>query len=91
MAVTRADELESQLVETEAAWQKKLDQQSAVNRNLQSDLTLVYAKNKRELARLEEEYRHADYKARYASLLARSEGLESRVEKLQVCRDELQR
>lgn len=90
-ATKQVEELTTQLQAVEVEWQKKLDQQQGINRNLQSDLALVYAKNKRELARLEEQYRHEDYKARYESLLARSTDLESRVASMDACRSQLQR
>lgn len=83
--------LEDRLATVEAEGQKKLAHQVTINKNLQSDLKAVYGTYKRDLARLEKEYRHDDYKARYQALLARSSALQARMQSMQACRVDLER
>ena len=67
--VEESREILGQLRESSSAaesdWSHKLGQQLAVNKNLQSDMAMIYAKSKREIKALEEKYRHDDYKGRY--------------------------
>lgn len=51
--------------------------------HLQEDLRAVYNKHKKELRALEDEYRHTDYEARYASLTKENQALRSRAASLQ--------
>eukprot|EP00041_Stephanoeca_diplocostata_P038700 m.1545040 g.1545040 ORF g.1545040 m.1545040 type:complete len:1172 (+) comp25258_c0_seq24:148-3663(+) len=81
--------LHAEHVATEAAWQRKLDQQLAVNRNLQSDLSMIYERNKREVAQLEAQYKHEDYKQLYAAARGKIQRLEGAMDAVRRCKDKL--
>lgn len=71
------------LLLSQEAQEKRLKQLELQNENLQEDLRAVYRKHKKELTDLETTYRHADYEARYAALVAENAALQQRVESLQ--------
>lgn len=74
---------------SEVAWQRKLEQQLAVNRNLQSDLSMIYERNKREVAQLEAQYKHDDYKQLYTAARGKIQRLEGAIAGVRQCRDKL--
>lgn len=75
--------LHSFLFPAQVASGKLVQQLEAQVGHLQEDLRAVYNKHKKELRALEEEYRHTDYEARYASLTKENQALRSRAACLQ--------
>ena len=70
----------------ESGWSHKLSQQLAVNKNLQSDMAIIYAKNKREIKALEQKYRHEDYKGRYNVVNQKLMRMEGQLNHLGTCK-----
>eukprot|EP00026_Physarum_polycephalum_P000256 Phypoly_transcript_00256.p1 GENE.Phypoly_transcript_00256~~Phypoly_transcript_00256.p1 ORF type:complete len:1799 (+),score=500.24 Phypoly_transcript_00256:31-5397(+) len=56
-------------IERERTLHAKLTEQTAINQNLQNDLRLLYLKHKKDLADIEEEYKHEQYKQRYMEVV----------------------
>lgn len=53
-------------IERERTFHAKLTEQTTINQNLQNDLRLLYLKHKKDLAELQGQYQHEQYKTRYA-------------------------